>query len=251
MSADSDSPPGCALHAAPQRIWDRLIWVLVTITKLTHFIKDPENPKKTKEIFRPEITRLIDDFFLAADSPLPLDRRHSALLFFRGQDVLRCECKHPRIIAKGGTWYIERTGKAEEPIAGGEFPANMWPVSVELDDQTELDWSSCLIRVNGKLHGGPFGEVRCAWGSVLQVSQGILHRTTDIASIQSHAAIHSGVFPVDWWYPEQDELPDELLRPSMPLTWSRHPDGTPWPVFVTGDISDEAGLSPSPFLDKD
>ncbi|KAK7532038.1 uncharacterized protein J3D65DRAFT_635482 [Phyllosticta citribraziliensis] len=240
MSADSELPPGCALHAAPQRIWDKLIWVLVTITKLTYFIKDPEDPNKKKEIRKPEITRLIDDFFLAADSPLPIDRRHSALLFFRSKELRRYECRRKDIVARGGIWYIERDGKAEEPIAVGEFPANMWPVSVELDDQTGLDWSSCLIHVNGTLHGGPFGEVRCAWGSVLQVSQGILHRTTDIASIQSHAAIHGGVFPVDWWYPEQDELPDELLRPTMPLTWSRHPDGTPWPVFVTGDISDEA-----------
>ncbi|KAK7510147.1 hypothetical protein IWZ03DRAFT_427154 [Phyllosticta citriasiana] len=161
-----------ALHPAPRRIWHGLIW-------------------------------LINDFFAVADSPLPLERRQPGLLFFRAWDNRSYQCRRKDLVERGGIWYIERNGKAEEPIAEGQ----------------ETALNNCLIRVNGKLLKAPFGEVRCAWASVLDVSMLILRKTTDLISIQNLAALHGGVFLAGWRYPELDDLPEKLLRPRPPRAW--------------------------------
>ncbi|KAK8179955.1 uncharacterized protein BKA78DRAFT_300835 [Phyllosticta capitalensis] len=203
---------GFAIHPAPRRIWDRLIWVICTIKGYSY--------------------RVINEFFVIADSPLPIQERDSGFLFFRTKETRSFESRRKEIVARGGIWYIERDGKAEEPIDPEDVPANMWPVSVELDEQANMDQRSCLIRVNGKLHETGFGEVRCDWQSALHVAYEILHNVSTVAESQNQAAVHGGVFPDDWRCSERDHLPQELLRPSMPVGWRRHPDErkSPWPV---------------------
>ncbi|KAK7606485.1 hypothetical protein BKA81DRAFT_410151 [Phyllosticta paracitricarpa] len=171
-------------------------------------------------------------FFLAADHRYFFKRKYR-LCLVRNFEIHGYQPRHPSLREPNHPLFVYDT---DLPCT----PASCATVSIELDEHSVKDASTCLLRVNGWGEAEKYGEVRCYWQNALLLALAVQDKRTDVRILQCLAAFNGGVVPTQGgrrkWIMES-RVPEELTQRQMPPAPENEPGGyVPCAVFVTGKV---------------
>ncbi|KAK7532037.1 uncharacterized protein J3D65DRAFT_635478 [Phyllosticta citribraziliensis] len=174
----------------------------------------------------------VDQFLLAADHRYFFKRKYR-LCLVHNYDLHGYQPRHPSLRKPNNPLFVN---EKDLPCV----PAACATVSIELDELSAEDVSTCLLRVNGWGKPEKYGEVRCRWKNALLVSVVLQDGKTDMMTLQCIAAFNGGVVPAEGggrsWI-MNSRIPDAFTQRRMPPASKGRPDdSSPCPVFVTGRV---------------
>lgn len=175
----------------------------------------------------------LDQFLLAADHRYFFKRKYR-LCLVHNYELHGYQPRHPSLRKPNNPLFVD---ERDLPCVPGACAA----VSIELDELSAEDASTCLLRVNRRDRPERYGEVRCHWKNALLVSVALQQDKTDMRTLQCIAAFHGGVVPADGGGRSSimdSRIPDAFTQRHMAPAGDdgRPDDSSPCPVFVTGRV---------------
>jgi hypothetical protein len=127
-------------------------------------------------------------------------------------------------------------------------PALTEQISIELDEQTAKDKSTCLLKFHGGKDKNAFMDVRCDFATTFQQAAAVLAGLQNFPTLQNYAAIDGGATVENGEHTQHSTRSSrshqllEMIRrkaaePSPAISFVT--DSTPFPVFCISPISDE------------
>ncbi|KAK8222801.1 hypothetical protein HDK64DRAFT_284818 [Phyllosticta capitalensis] len=170
-------------------------------------------------------TDTLDRFFLVADNRW-LYGRKVRLAFVRNDDTQNYNPQHVDL-RKNKPLIVPQS---DLPPGASE------DISIQLDEHSASDRSSCLLKINGRENVHKFGEVRCYWETALQLCFLLRHGKTNLWILQCLAALNGGLVPSPAGgrhLVTESNLSPELTRRPMPPVQREYPDELlPCAVFL-------------------